>query len=112
MILQDREQIFNDTYLNKDETTFLNITNSSSITFDNPLNSSTLADEETVEQIRENAPKIFSSQLRLVTESDYEAFLNKNLANVVASSHAWLVMIHTSMNIYNTFTICVWIRIR
>tara|TARA_R110002050_G_scaffold266707_2_gene408135 strand:- start:97 stop:1671 length:1575 start_codon:yes stop_codon:yes gene_type:complete len=82
-----QRQIFNDTFLNKDETTFLNITNSSFITFNNPLNSSTLAAEETVEQIRENAPKIFSSQLRLVTESDYEAFLNKNLANVVTSSH-------------------------
>ena len=51
----------------------LNTTNSSLITFNNPLNSSTLSDAETVDQIRENAPKIFSSQLRLVTESDYES---------------------------------------
>ena len=77
--------IFNDTYSNKDETTFIDITNSSLINFNNPQASSALSDAETVDQIRENAPKVFSSQLRLVTESDYESFINKNLANVVNS---------------------------
>tara|TARA_R100001594_G_scaffold64058_1_gene98371 strand:+ start:559 stop:2394 length:1836 start_codon:yes stop_codon:yes gene_type:complete len=77
--------IFNDTYSNKDETTFIDITNSSFLSFNNPQQSSSLSEAETVDQIRANAPKVFSSQLRLVTESDYEGFINKNLANVVNS---------------------------
>jgi len=77
--------IFNDTYSNKDETTFINTTNASYISFNNPQASSSLSEAETVDQIRQNAPKVFSSQLRLVTEADYEGFINKNLANVVNS---------------------------
>ena len=80
-----QRQIFNDTFSNKDETSFINISNSSFITFNNSQNSTSLAEEETVEQIRLNAPKEFASQLRLVTESDYEAYVEKNLANVVNS---------------------------
>ena len=80
-----RRAIFNDTFANKQDTTFLNITNSAYITFNNPVASSTLADEETVDQIRENAPKLFSSQLRLVSESDYETFFKKNMANILQS---------------------------
>ena len=80
-----QRQIFNDTYPNKNETIFVDVANSSLITFSNPQASSTLAPAETVEQIRENAPKIFSSQLRLVTSNDYESFLKKNLANVITS---------------------------
>ena len=75
--------IFNDTYSNKEETTYLDATNNSVVTFSNPQPSTALSDAETVEQIRQNAPKVFSSQLRLVTETDYESFINKNLANVV-----------------------------
>ena len=77
--------IFNDTYSNKDETSFINATNSSLISFNNPQASTSLSEAETVDQIRQNAPKVFSSQLRLVTESDYEGFINKNLSNVVNS---------------------------
>ena len=73
-----QRELFQDLYPNKTETTFLNITNSPKITFNNPLNSSALSTEETVEQIRQNAPKMFSSQLRLVTEGDYQSFLQKN----------------------------------
>tara|TARA_R110002012_G_scaffold256436_4_gene436624 strand:- start:3657 stop:5492 length:1836 start_codon:yes stop_codon:yes gene_type:complete len=77
--------IFEDTYPNKDETTYLNTSNNSVVTFNNPQASTSLSEAETVDQIRQNAPKVFSSQLRLVTESDYESFLNKNFANVVNS---------------------------
>jgi hypothetical protein len=77
--------IFQDTYPNKDETTYLNTSNNSVVTFNNPQASTSLSEAETVDQIRQNAPKVFSSQLRLVTESDYESFLNKNFANVVNS---------------------------
>ena len=82
-----QRELFQDLYPNKSETTFLNISNSSKITFNNPLNSSALSTEETVEQIRLNAPKLFSSQLRLVTEKDYQGFLDRNLANVITSTH-------------------------
>ena len=80
-----RRAVFNDTFANKQDTTFLDITNSSYITFNNPVASSTLAHEETVDQIRQNAPKLFSSQLRLVSESDYETFFKKNMANILQS---------------------------
>ena len=82
-----QRELFQDLYPNKSETTFLNISNSSKITFNNPLNSSALSTEETVEQIRLNAPKLFSSQLRLVTEKDYQGFLDRNLANIITSTH-------------------------
>lgn len=80
-----QRQIFNDTFANKNETTFIDNSNSSLLTINNPQNSTSLSDEETVEQIRENAPKAFASQLRLVTQSDYESFIERNLANVVNS---------------------------
>ena len=77
--------IFNDTYNNKDETTFINNQNGSFLTVNNPVPSSTLTSEETVDQIRKNASKLFSSQLRLVTGEDYEFFIRKNLTNVINS---------------------------
>jgi hypothetical protein len=80
-----QRQIFNDTFANKNETTFIDNSNSSLLTINNPQNSTSLSDEETVDQIRENAPKAFASQLRLVTQSDYESFIERNLANVVNS---------------------------
>jgi len=80
-----QRQIFNDTFANKNETIFIDNSNSSLLTINNPQNSTSLSDEETIEQIRENAPKAFASQLRLVTETDYESFIERNLANVVNS---------------------------
>jgi len=80
-----QRQIFNDTFANKNETIFIDGTNSSLLEVNNPQNSTSLSDEETVDEIRKNAPKAFSSQLRLVNESDYESFLEKNLANVLNS---------------------------
>tara|TARA_A100001515_G_scaffold107511_1_gene88364 strand:+ start:2280 stop:4115 length:1836 start_codon:yes stop_codon:yes gene_type:complete len=80
-----QRSIFQDTFANKDETTFIDNTNSSLLTINNPQASTSLSDEETVDEIRKNAPKAFASQLRLVTESDYESFIEKNLANVTNS---------------------------
>lgn len=56
---------------------FLNITNTS--------NSTAIQEAETVEEIRNNAPFLISAQLRLVTESDYEVFLNKTIPNILNS---------------------------
>jgi hypothetical protein len=44
--------------------------------------------EETVDEIRNNAPKLFSLQNRLVTGTDYEYFISKNFNSVVKSVKA------------------------
>jgi len=99
--------LFQDLYPNKSQTTFLNITNSPKITFNNPLNSSALSTEETVEQIRQNAPKMFSSQLRLVTEKDYQSFLERNLANVITSTRVVSNQSYINEYIQYFYDICV-----
>jgi hypothetical protein len=78
-----QRKIFNDTYTNKDSTTFVTTANSSLLTFNNPNNSSPVVEEETVEQIRKNAPSVFNSQLRLVSTQDYESFMNKSFNNII-----------------------------
>lgn len=42
--------------------------------------SSPVSDAETVEEMRENAPKIFSTQNRLVTKEDYETFVRRSFS--------------------------------
>lgn len=52
----------------------------------NNLNaSSPIADAETVDQIRVNAPKLFAAQNRLVTKDDYEDFIERNFNIIVKS---------------------------
>ena len=80
-----QRQIFTDTYINQNDTSFINVDNGSNLSISNPVNSTTLTTEETANQIRENASKSFSSQLRLVTGEDYEFYIKKNLSNVVNS---------------------------
>lgn len=63
----------------------INSTNNSLLTFTNTQTSTIIQDEETVEEIRQNTPAVFSTQHRLVTESDYEVFLSKNYSNVLNS---------------------------
>lgn len=65
--------------------TLINLTNNGLLTFSNTTNSTPIADGETVDQIRQNAPFLISSQLRLVTESDYEKFLLKSIPNILNS---------------------------
>jgi hypothetical protein len=67
------------------ETIFVTINNSSSILATNINDSTPVTYEETVDEIRINAPKIFSLQNRLVTNLDYEYFINKNFNGVVKS---------------------------
>jgi len=45
--------------------------------------SSPIADAETVDQIKQNVPRLFSSQDRLVTNNDYQYFIEKNYNNIV-----------------------------
>jgi hypothetical protein len=78
------ESIAADVYTS--ETTFITINNSSYALATNLNDSTPVAYEETVEEIRTNAPKIFSLQNRLVTSLDYEFFISKNFNGVVKSA--------------------------
>ena len=81
---QTFDQIYSDITTDT-TTTILTNANSAGITFSNPTNSTVIAQEETVEQIRQNVPKLFSSQLRLVTTQDYKTLITKSLPSVVQS---------------------------
>jgi hypothetical protein len=75
-------EIYND--INSDKLgAIINNSNKSYLNFNNPSNSTIIQDAETLEEIRKNSPVFLSSQLRLVTESDYEIFLKKSIPNVL-----------------------------
>lgn len=76
--------IYADVNIN-DSSTVIDNTSTSLLTFNNPLPSTAIAEPETVDQIRQNAPFLISSQLRLVTESDYEKYLLKSIPNILNS---------------------------
>lgn len=63
----------------------LTFAEANNINFTNKNASSTYSGLETVEKIRQNAPNMFKSQSRLVTVSDYQAFVETNYSNVVQS---------------------------
>jgi hypothetical protein len=75
-------QIYSDIITQFTETVITNI-NGGNLTFNNPSNSTVIQEAETVEGIRENAPVFLASQIRLVTESDYENYLKKSIPNIV-----------------------------
>lgn len=58
------------------------------LTLDNEYASTLVSDGETVDQIRVNAPKIFSAQNRAVTLADYKAIVDKNFGYILASTQA------------------------
>lgn len=65
---------------------YLNITEASNIQFTNNLGSSLPNQPETVDQIRQNAPKTFFSQNRLITQQDFVTFIDKNFGNIVVDT--------------------------
>ncbi len=75
------EEIYND--VNSSISTQIDTTNNSNLTFTNTSNSTLIYDAETVDQIRENTPTFLSTQIRLVTESDYEKFLKKSIPTIL-----------------------------
>ena len=78
------ERISTDVY--KDSNlSFITPTDLTKIGFSNELPSTPWKDKETVDEIKENSPKIFSSQSRLVTGNDYKAFVETNYSNIVKS---------------------------
>lgn len=58
------------------------------VSFSNTDPSTKYQDKESTEQIKSNAPKIYNSQYRLVTASDYQTFVNRNFANIISSTRA------------------------
>jgi hypothetical protein len=77
-------QIINDTSANIQES--LNGQQLNYITLTNDYPSNSYSDYETVDSIRANAPKNFRSQYRLVTTSDYDAYIRSNFFNVIADT--------------------------
>jgi hypothetical protein len=66
----------------KNESIILNSYNISSITLNNDFPSTPYTPEETVDDIRKNAPKNFSYQQRLVTANDFENYIISNYSNI------------------------------
>ena len=58
------------------------------LSFSNRYPSTPISDAETVDQIRSNAPKLFSTQNRAVTLNDYKTIVDKNFGYAIASSQA------------------------
>jgi len=69
------------------ETSVTQLPNSSLFTATNSYPSSESKNIETPDDIRENAPGIFRSQLRLVTKDDFRNFLKTNFGNFVHDVH-------------------------
>jgi hypothetical protein len=59
------------------------LTDLSDITFTNTAPSTYSSDPETVDNIRQNAPGVFRSQYRLVTQDDYENYVRVNFSNLI-----------------------------
>lgn len=75
-------EIFNDIGNRSD---YLDANGLLTLSFDNGYSSTPPTFTETVDDIRQNAPSIFSAQNRTVTKTDYESFIKKNFSGVVQS---------------------------
>lgn len=60
-------------------------TESANIRFSNDNSSTNFKLKESVEEIKQNAPKLFNSQYRLVTTGDYQNYVQKNFGSWVRS---------------------------
>jgi hypothetical protein len=78
------ERITNDVYADQN-LTLITPTQLLNLDFANTVKSTPAKEIETVDEIRVNAPKTFQRQNRLVTQSDYEVFLNKEFSNILES---------------------------
>lgn len=64
-------------------TVYITDTQATALVFTNTDVSTLFYTGETVDDIRERAPKIFTSQYRLITAVDYQNFILQNFANIV-----------------------------
>jgi len=62
---------------------FLTIETVLNTTVSNTEDSTDFGEEETSEDIKQNAPKFFSSEYKLTTKSDYKSFIERNYKNLV-----------------------------
>jgi hypothetical protein len=65
---------------------YLSSSNLSNLILDNQYSSSAPQLEETVDQIREKAPKFFRLQNRLITSNDFETYIETNFSNIIADA--------------------------
>ena len=62
---------------------FLTIETVLNTTVSNTEDSTDFGEEETSEDIKQNAPKFFSSEYKLTTKADYKSFIERNYKNLV-----------------------------
>ena len=58
----------------------------SAISFTNSIGATKPGDVETVDQIKENAPRTFFAQNRIVTNDDFQSFIEKRYSNIITSA--------------------------
>ena len=58
----------------------------SAVAFTNSVGATSPNDIETVDQIKENAPRSFFAQNRIVTNDDFQAFIEKRYSNIITST--------------------------
>jgi hypothetical protein len=68
--------------LYSDDQTLITADQLASVLINNPTRSSSPKKAETVDDIKNSAPKIFASQNRLVTKEDYQYQINRNFNNI------------------------------
>jgi len=78
------ESIYADTKV-LDSATLITNSNNSFINFSNPNNSTAIGSSETVDEIRQNAPRFLASNLRLLTSQDFTQFITKSLNSITQS---------------------------
>jgi len=90
------DQIFNDI---KDTTLdYVSVDESVNITATNTEDSTDFGEEESVEEIRTNAPKFFTSEYKLITKTDYESFITRNYKNFIYD-----VKVHNNSDYLNSY---------
>jgi len=63
----------------------ISIEESANLVFSNDSSSTNFKTKESVEEIKQNAPRLYNSQYRLVTTEDYKNYINKNFSNWINS---------------------------
>jgi len=62
---------------------YISIEDSPNVTITNTEDSTEFGESETVTEIKQNAPRFFSSEYRLTTKADYKSFIERNYKNVI-----------------------------
>jgi hypothetical protein len=77
-------EIYNEVY--SKNSIDIDLSNNSSLNFTNSQPSSDISDAENVDQIRNNVPILNNSNLRLISERDYDTYLIKTFPNILNSA--------------------------